>query len=44
VPRPDVTLPAEPVHSPSYRRPPRRNYNYVPDHVAQLVGDPESTS
>jgi polyphosphate kinase len=44
VPRPDVTLPAEPVHSGTYRRPPRRNYNYVPDHVAQLVGDPESTS
>jgi polyphosphate kinase len=44
VPRPDVTLPAEPVHSGTYRRPPRRNYNYVPDHVAQLVGDPEITS
>jgi polyphosphate kinase len=44
VPRPDVTLPAEPVHSGTYRRPPRRNYNYVPDHIAQLVGDPEITS
>jgi polyphosphate kinase len=44
VPRPDVTLPAVPVHSGTYRRPPRRNYNYVPDHVAQLVGDPETTS
>jgi polyphosphate kinase 2 len=41
VPRPDVTLPAEPVHSGTYRRPPRHHYNYVPDHVAQLVGDPE---
>jgi polyphosphate kinase 2 len=44
VPRPDVTLPAEPVHSGTYRRPPRHHYNYVPDHVAQLVGDPEVTS
>ena len=44
VPRPEVTLPAEPVHSGTYQRPPRHQYNYVPDHVAQLVGDPEITS
>src|SRR5262249_55797087 len=40
--RPEVTLPSEPVHSRVYKRPPRRRYNYVPDHVAQLLGDPES--
>jgi polyphosphate kinase 2 len=44
VPRPEVTLPAEPVHSGTYRRPPRHHYNYVPDHIVQLVGDPEVTS
>ena len=44
VPRPEVTLPAEPVHSGTYQRPPRHQYNYVPDHVVQLVGDPEITS
>jgi polyphosphate kinase len=44
VPRPEVTLPTEPVHSGSYKRPPRRQYNYVPDHVAQLLGDREGTS
>ena len=44
VPRPEVTLPAEPVHSGTYQRPPRHQYNYVPDHVMQLVGDPEITS
>jgi polyphosphate kinase 2 (PPK2 family) len=44
VPRPEVTLPSRPVHSGTYQRPPRHQYNYVPDHVAQLVGDPEITS
>jgi polyphosphate kinase 2 len=44
VSRPEVTLPAAPVHSGTYRRPPRRHYNYVPDLTAQLIGDPETTS
>jgi polyphosphate kinase len=44
VPRPEVTLPDKPVHSGSYRRPPRRQYNYVPDHVAQVLGHKERTS
>jgi polyphosphate kinase 2 len=45
-PRPTsrVKLPSKPVHAGAYQRPPREHYNYVPDHVAQLVGDPEITS
>jgi polyphosphate kinase len=39
VPAPKVTLPSQPVHSDTYQRPPRHHYNYVPDHVAQLLGD-----
>ena len=35
-------LPAKPVHSGTYERPPRHQYNYVPDHAAHLVGDPEA--
>jgi len=38
VPPPSVTLPHEPVHTDSYERPPRREYNYVPDHVGKLLG------
>jgi hypothetical protein len=44
VPRPEVTLPDKPVHSGSYQRPPRHQYHYVPDHVAQLLVDKERTS
>ncbi len=44
VPPPEVTLPAHPVHSGTYERPPRHHYNYVPDHVAQLLGDRERSS
>ena len=44
VPRPKVTLPSKPVHSATYERPPRHQYNYVPDHVAQLLGDKERGS
>ncbi|MDT5368868.1 MAG: polyphosphate kinase [Mycobacterium sp.] len=44
VPRPKVTLPAQPVHSGTYERPARHHYNYVPDHVAQLLGDKERGS
>jgi hypothetical protein len=40
VPRPDVTLPRRPVHSGAYRRPPRELYNYVDNHVAELLGEP----
>ena len=40
-PQPKVKLPAKPVHSGTYERPPRHQYNYVPDHAAHLVGDPE---
>ena len=41
VPQPKVKLPKAPVHSGTYERPPRHQYNYVPDHAAYLVGDPE---
>src|SRR6185312_16232320 len=44
VAKPKVTLPDEPVHSDAYQRPPRREYNYVPDHVANLLGDRERDS
>jgi polyphosphate kinase 2 len=43
VPQPKVKLPDTPVHSGTYERPPRHQYNYVPDHAAYLVGDPELT-
>ena len=42
MPQPKVKLPAKPVHSGTYERPPRHQYNYVPDHAARLVGDPEA--
>ena len=42
IPQPKVKLPAKPVHSGTYDRPPRHQYNYVPDHAARLVGDPEA--
>ena len=41
VPLPKVELPAVPPEASNYRRPPRETQNHVPDHVAQLVGDPE---
>jgi polyphosphate kinase len=41
VPVPHVKLPQRPVHAGDYRRPPRELYNYVEDHVAELLGDPE---
>jgi hypothetical protein len=37
-------LPSKPVHPGTYERPPRHHYNYVPDHVAQLLGDKERGS
>lgn len=41
VPQQRVQLPVEPQYSDNYRRPPRDLSTYVPDHVAQLIGDPE---
>ncbi|MFJ4106077.1 polyphosphate kinase 2 [Oerskovia enterophila] len=42
VPHDKVVLPDRPQASSSYVRPPRELANYVPDHVAQLLGDPEN--
>ncbi|MFW0785010.1 polyphosphate kinase 2 [Gordonia sp. CPCC 206044] len=39
VPRPTVRLPKKPIDSGNYRRPPRSLSKYVPDHVANLLGD-----
>ena len=44
VPGPRVELPARPVHSGDYRRPPRELYTYIGDYVRELLGDPELTS
>jgi polyphosphate kinase 2 len=44
VPKRKVKLPAKPVHSGTYKRPPRQHFKYVPDHVARLLGDPEASS
>ncbi|GAC69698.1 polyphosphate kinase 2 [Gordonia soli] len=41
VPRSKVTLPKRPIESGNYHRPPRSLSKYVPDHVADLVGDVE---
>jgi polyphosphate kinase len=41
VPQREVKLPNKPVHSGTYKRPPRHHYNYVTDHVAELLRDPE---
>ncbi len=41
VPREKVTLPERPAASNGYVRPPRELSTYVPDHVAELRGDPE---
>ncbi|MBO3083777.1 polyphosphate kinase 2 [Cellulomonas fengjieae] len=41
VPREKVVLPDRPASSTGYERPPRALSTYVPDHVAQLRGDPE---
>ncbi|WP_159806555.1 polyphosphate kinase 2 [Cellulomonas citrea] len=37
-----IDLPKRPPQSSGYVRPPRELSTYVPDHVAQLMGDPES--
>jgi polyphosphate kinase len=36
-----VDLPAHPVRSGNYQRPPRELSTYVDDYVATLLGDPE---
>lgn len=41
VPHEEVHLPDRPAPSSGYQRPPRELSTYVPDHVAQLRGDPE---
>ncbi|HCX86160.1 MAG TPA: polyphosphate kinase 2 [Micrococcales bacterium] len=41
VPHDKVELPTRPTGSGNYRRPPRELNKYVPDHVAELAGDPE---
>ena len=41
VPHDKVVLPERPPASTGYVRPPREMSTYVPDHVAQLRGDPE---
>jgi polyphosphate kinase len=42
VPHDKVVLPERPPASSGYTRPPRERSTYVPDHVAQLLGDPEN--
>jgi polyphosphate kinase len=42
VPHDKVVLPERPPASSGYVRPPRERSTYVPDHVAQLLGDPEN--
>ncbi len=42
VAQPKITLPDRPAPSTGYVRPPRELSTYVPDHVAQLIGDKES--
>jgi hypothetical protein len=41
VPHQKIALPKRPPASKGYVRPPRDLSTYVPDHVAQLLGDPE---
>ncbi|MDM7854099.1 polyphosphate kinase 2 [Cellulomonas alba] len=41
VPQPKIELPDRPAPSSGYVRPPRELSTYVPDHVAQLMGDKE---
>lgn len=41
VPRQQIKLPARPAASKGYERPPRTLSHYVPNHVAEITGDPE---
>lgn len=42
IPWPEVELPSEIPQESHYERPPKDLSTYVPDHVAELLGDPES--
>jgi polyphosphate kinase 2 len=44
VDRQKISLPKRPAPSTGYVRPPRELSTYVPDHVAELMGDPESNA
>lgn len=44
VPHEKVVLPDRPAVSSGYVRPPRETNRFVPDHVAELLGDPEKRS
>lgn len=41
VPEPEIVLPASVPAGNGFDRPPKDRANYVPDHVARLLGDPE---
>jgi polyphosphate kinase 2 len=42
VPSPDVELPERLTPASDYRRPPREEFNYVPDYASTLLGDRQS--
>ena len=44
VPAPEVKLPKRLTSAANYRRPPRDQFSYVPDHAATILGDPEANS
>jgi len=44
VPGQKVHLPKRLPASENYQRPPRELSHYVPDHVSQVMGDPEKSS
>jgi polyphosphate kinase len=44
VPAPVVELPRRLTSTSNYQRPPRENFNYVPDHACNFLGDPEANS
>jgi hypothetical protein len=44
VPAPQVELPKRLTSTSNYQRPPRENFNYVPDYASNFLGDPEANS
>ena len=42
VTKPPVELPERPIDTGTYKRPSRSLSTYVPNHVADLLGDPEN--
>lgn len=42
IPTTKVHIPTEPTDDKNYRRPPKDLSTYVPDHAAELLGDPEA--